>query len=853
VAALNPAISPTQSDNYTTRSQGQTPNKAFQYLFGGVADAVSTFKASQKDQAAANKAQDELNFGNDLGSATDDIATGDLSTPARHVGGAGSAPVNFEAANEINGTVSHLRRLKDGVNQGTVTNIYFDTQRMAKVKDLMVKYPQYSQSYIEKELDVALGHSAAVQYRKDLAQAQDEQNKFASDEDKRVATLKAKWAEDGYFANEEVRTHYKQLTGAELNPVGDINEDAMNIAISSEVNIGKQIDRHMSELNMIKADKEAQSTRAEEYATVDMQSATQKMFYTAMNADKARIQYLMRRGKDISPQEIQELTAKMGEMEGQLNIAAEGIVSKYAQYIRDPRKREDIKSLMLGPFTTMKQLVEDKNFGALNAVSNYTSALKNRKDLEFVLKNGDFVANLELATKKYGSEAIYKFFDPSQNLGVATMNEGQKALFDKISLDIYGGNVPVADVLNQLKVLKANQNDAAVVFQGIQRAVNAGLDPGVSKTQAAEYFGKTLFAPEGVNVLRGMQDPGRVFSMFVNPMMTEKLRGTTTWDEYRDFAMDQAAIVMKPVGDTIVDTQKYTYRGVVQYDEKSGKFGLDTQGVGADPIDFRQTQLGQRAVSQMNQYMDAMKPILDAEGITADQFLSGVLVGKEYKKAAKEGSWLQRMGTAVYDALQNASPANPQPKGRQPPSKTKIDLFENEDSSFQGSPHQSIEGHQRRTNVIKTRSPILNLIGAAEGADFNTMFGGGKHDLPNMTVKEVLQLQKQNVKSKGGSPAGAMQVTDDTLKDLIKAGVVKLSDKFDQVTQERIGHALLERRGYSKFISGEMSVEDFADSLAHEWASLPLANGLSAYKGIADNKARISRQQLLDVLERLKQ
>ena len=133
------------------------------------------------------------------------------------------------------------------------------------------------------------------------------------------------------------------------------------------------------------------------------------------------------------------------------------------------------------------------------------------------------------------------------------------------------------------------------------------------------------------------------------------------------------------------------------------------------------------------------------------------------------------------------------------------------------------------------------------------MFGGDKHDLPNMTVAEVMQLQSQNIKAKGHSPAGAMQVNKDTLRSLIKNGVVKLSDKFDQYTQEKIGHALLERAGYSKFISGDIQADDFADNLAGIWASLPNRFGESVYKGVAGNKARVPRGDLITVIENLKE
>lgn len=838
MAQFNPNISTNLGDNYTTRSQGQTPNKAFAYLFGGIADAVTSFKNNQKEQAAQQKAQDELNFDNDIGGAANDVASVGMEgprypIPGDRAGRSSDFPENYTEIAEIDNTVSSLARLQQGVSQGKVTQVRMDMERAQKVQELMSKYPHIGRAEIEKRLSVAMGHSALADWRKSHAELIDEQNKFASDEEKRVKGLKKEWANAGYLdPNSEVAVHYEQLTKSKLNPLGDINEDAMNIAIAKEANIEKVMQRHEAELRIAEGDDKAISRIAEKKASEAMQMATQKLFYTAMNVDKARIGYLMRRGKDITVQEQQELLAKVSEMEGQLNMTADTILGKYSSYIRDNARREDIKRIMTGPFETIKKLVEDKNFGVLGAVTNYHNAVKNADDLEFYLKNGQFMQNLELAQKKYGSTAVSDFFDPTKNLGVANQNEEQQALYDKIALDIYGGNVPVADVLNQLKTLQLDQKDAGVVFKGIQKAINAGLGPDMSKEQAAEYFKKTLFSPEGGNILRGMQDPGRVLSMFVNPLMTEKLHGTTTWDEYTAFAMNQAAVVMRPIGDKIVDTQKYTYRGVVAYDEKTGKFALDTQGVGIDPIDYRATQNGQAAVSQMNQYMDAMKPILDKEGIKPDQFLQGVFAEKEFRKVSKEGSWLQRMGESFGEKMQ--------------------ELREEYKKSNEGT-----ENPAQQPGIfgpgVSTRSPILGLIHKAEGAGYNTLFGGGKADLSSKTVAEVLEMQKTNTKKLGSSATGSVQVMRDTLAGLVKNGVVKLSEKFTPQLQDRIGHALLERRGYSRFIAGELDIEDFADNLAQEWASFPTRSGKSYYEKDGVNKATISRKQFIEELEKLKQ
>ena len=62
---------------------------------------------------------------------------------------------------------------------------------------------------------------------------------------------------------------------------------------------------------------------------------------------------------------------------------------------------------------------------------------------------------------------------------------------------------------------------------------------------------------------------------------------------------------------------------------------------------------------------------------------------------------------------------------------------------------------------------------------------------------------------------------------------------------------LLERRGLAKFLAGDSSVSEFGNSLAKEWAALPvlsqtsrdgvqISRGDSYYSGVGGNKALAS-------------
>jgi muramidase (phage lysozyme) len=147
---------------------------------------------------------------------------------------------------------------------------------------------------------------------------------------------------------------------------------------------------------------------------------------------------------------------------------------------------------------------------------------------------------------------------------------------------------------------------------------------------------------------------------------------------------------------------------------------------------------------------------------------------------------------------------------------------------------------------------ILDFIAKKEsGGDYNKQVGGRTDvELTKMSIAEVMDYQK-SMKSQGmeSTALGKYQVISKTLAGLVQKGVVSPTDKFDAATQEKIGMALLEGRGFSKYKSGGLSADEFADNLAKEWAALPTQSGKSHYAGVGSNKSLVSRESLMSQLQ----
>lgn len=127
--------------------------------------------------------------------------------------------------------------------------------------------------------------------------------------------------------------------------------------------------------------------------------------------------------------------------------------------------------------------------------------------------------------------------------------------------------------------------------------------------------------------------------------------------------------------------------------------------------------------------------------------------------------------------------------------------------------------------------------------------------ITTMTVFEVLNWQKEAItKTKqlygnGYSAAGRYQVIRKTLQSLD----VNSDALFDKETQDVIGVMLLYRRGWDKWVKGELSTEVFADNLSKEWASLPYHTDRSYYdKDVHGNRSLVSRKEVIQVLNKIR-
>lgn len=161
---------------------------------------------------------------------------------------------------------------------------------------------------------------------------------------------------------------------------------------------------------------------------------------------------------------------------------------------------------------------------------------------------------------------------------------------------------------------------------------------------------------------------------------------------------------------------------------------------------------------------------------------------------------------------------------------------------------------------------LLDFIGDIEApGGYGVVYANKQATLPkpltSMTVDEVLEAQRTKGRSWGSSASGRYQFMRATLTGLKKELGLRGSQKFDANLQDRLGYHLLKRRGYEKFVAGNLSLVDFGLALAKEWASLPVlaatkgqkrkvARGQSYYAGDGLNKSLVSSERVETALKK---
>lgn len=153
--------------------------------------------------------------------------------------------------------------------------------------------------------------------------------------------------------------------------------------------------------------------------------------------------------------------------------------------------------------------------------------------------------------------------------------------------------------------------------------------------------------------------------------------------------------------------------------------------------------------------------------------------------------------------------------------------------------------------------PILDLLGKSEGTDkgrgYNETLGygaytGGNKNLVSMTLAQIDALQTKMLPNKLNSTAlGRYQIIRTTLRTIKKTLKLGNNELFNEEMQDRLACFLLGQRGIDKWLGGALKEDTLVSNLAHEWASLPMPDGNSAYGTVKKGDKHVKQKASVSV------
>ncbi|HET7410702.1 MAG TPA: hypothetical protein VFJ13_10935 [Paracoccaceae bacterium] len=153
---------------------------------------------------------------------------------------------------------------------------------------------------------------------------------------------------------------------------------------------------------------------------------------------------------------------------------------------------------------------------------------------------------------------------------------------------------------------------------------------------------------------------------------------------------------------------------------------------------------------------------------------------------------------------------------------------------------------------------FLDFIAQYESlGNYNAYFAHARNvDDPrftSMTIDEVLAWQQ----GRKYSACGKYQIIRATLIGLKAQLGLAGTELYDPERQDALAFTLLQRRGLKEFLAGRVSTEDFALSVAREWAALPGVKPphgeRSVYAGDDVNHALVNRATYLAAIAKMKE
>ena len=653
MAEFNPDVGAGPNTNWLGYSQGSSANKTIGKLFEGFSEAADT---GLKAYDTAKRTEISL--------AANKSVNDTLST-------APTQPVPIPDG--LKDGLSKLDGYKNALDQGVMSDVEFKVRMDKTAKELRNKYGQGWTDVIDNSLANAQGVSTANQLRTELLSTIKEANSAVDDFAKRKMNFLEKESE--YIGSADVQAAYRKEKGVDFKFGADYDYPLMLSLVSAKKALEHQTAVQNAEIALYKGQDDVNTTVNKKAVTSIASDFLRNTFNEAANKPWAdwkksvgnAIDPKSAEGEKLSPEEKTQIAMLWNVFQTQTLAKTEEMLSSpdVSTALPEEKDREDIRQLVAKRLNVYQQMMNEQSFGMFNAVANENASIKEMATNRIVTDPlyGSMITSIEALTAKGVPYSVIDSYIQSFNVngltGPALMKKQmEQHLFGKM----IAGGVPDTELIEKYVGDGATSDQ---IMNALTARVRFALDPAISKEQAVEVMKGLFDDPYSDQYLKtyAKKDPAGMFAMIVTPQMTEKMYGTEMWDTYKGWAYEQFVAIGQLAANTIVVGKKESDALTPTFDGKA--FHLpeykDEQLRNRSPIsagfeNFQYTYAN-RAVTQMNAYLQAMEGIFKYDKIDPTLFLKEFMDGKDIKGIENEGNFYTKFLKALDDAAKATAKA----------------------------------------------------------------------------------------------------------------------------------------------------------------------------------------------------
>lgn len=480
----------------------------------------------------------------------------------------------------------------------------------------------------------------------------------------------------------------------------------------------------------------------------------------------------------------------------------------------------------------MEKAKDEAQSGIINGILADPNAPFDEKLLTQAEKNGDPL--IRLHAKQWRDDLLKGTSDPARLASwyddvAAGRVRPQQALQHGLANGVFG---TAEDIRSAAGFVQS--------FQTAEDRITKTLDGRVVTTLLSTIRERTSADKDLENPLTGLSDEGLEASADLRQLVTRWVIDNPSATQYE--IDEQTTKFGKQILDHMTSAEigssaqynrdpslpfENPYADAVQPDQTQDSTPSDGQG-SADP----EVRAWEKANNVTPEQRQKIQDQAVSNGLTYDEFVRERALKASSDAAAKPISY---------------NPAEDYGAGDRTPRPITQDQAESFISqAFEQATQAGMTDDQRTT-------ALLNLIGNGEAnGSYNAVAGNPNNSRPleQFTVDQILGFQ-EDARRRGlpSTAIGRYQLLHKTLKGLKAEMGLTGNEPFTPELQDRLGIALLNRRGLQAYRAGRISKRTFALSLSKEFAALPHPDtGLSYYHGDGLNRARVARSAVFKAL-----